>query len=236
MVSRCLCVPPAFTAGLSPTLSRLRRVIRRHLKLHGMLEGECVGSYGSGGYDPHIADPSESRALSSTLWELSMLLHHFHPVVAQCTAATAAIGSDAAAASVEGAVHALEPHTLADRYAYHSAGELCEVAGKPTRGQGATSAARRAGPAAGSPVVTALAAHYTATADVAQECGLDCSGEAELAGMELAGMFRCGPCAHGSASCVTSPVQVARASHSIASCVSQSSGDGGTRARARVVS
>lgn len=170
----------------------LCRTMRRHMKLHGMLEGECVGSYGSGGYDPHIADPSEARALSSTLWELPMLLNHFQPAVAQCAAAAAAIGSDAAAATLEGTLHALEPHALASRYAYRHAGLLCEVAGKAAGRQNGTAAGKRGGAPGNSPVVTALAAHCAGVADVRQECGLGGAAEADLAGSELAGMFRCG--------------------------------------------
>ena len=65
-------------------------MLQRHKKLHGLLEGEAVGSYGRGGYDPFQADPAEARALSSSLWELSALLQHCNKDVAR--SASVAVG------------------------------------------------------------------------------------------------------------------------------------------------
>eukprot|EP00892_Ulva_mutabilis_P009669 jgi/Ulvmu1/7074/UM033_0135.1 len=177
--------------GLAVALTSIAaRTVQRHTKLHGMLEGECVGSYGSGGYDPHISDPAEARALSSTLWELCPLLSHYHPAVVQCATAAAAVGTNAAAASVEGALHALEPHVLARRYAYRHSGQMCAVAAKPsgaTRGKGA----KRGEPAAElSPVIAALAAHCGEAVDVVRECGAGAAAEVGAVRQELAGVFR----------------------------------------------
>lgn len=167
------------------------------MKLHGMLEGECVGSYGSGGYDPRIADPAGARALSSTLWELCPLLSHFHPAVLQCATAAAAVGGSDDAASVEGVMHSLEPHALASRYSFRRSGLMCDVAAKPPGGGVPASRRKhksglsRTPPAAkDSPVVAALVAHCLGAADVAEECDVESAAGACLAGRELACMFR----------------------------------------------
>lgn len=34
-------------------------------------------------YNPSVPDPSEAGALASTLWDLTLLRHHYHPHVQQ---------------------------------------------------------------------------------------------------------------------------------------------------------
>ncbi len=38
---------------------------------------------GGRSFNPELADPSEAGALAAALWELQLLVHHYHPHVAQ---------------------------------------------------------------------------------------------------------------------------------------------------------
>ena len=79
----------------------LHRMMRRQPKLRGMLDNEAGGPQGYKSYRADLEDPAEAGALSSPLWELSVLANHYHPHVAQAArdisgmnvaAATAAAG------------------------------------------------------------------------------------------------------------------------------------------------
>lgn len=52
-----------------------------------------MGSYGQGGYNPFQSDPTEARALSSSLWELSALLQHSNKDIVRTAQVAAGIAA-----------------------------------------------------------------------------------------------------------------------------------------------
>jgi CBF/Mak21 family len=59
-----------------------------------MLEHEVGGSASAvvaGGFSADVKDPSEAGALTASLWELSLLMRHYHPHVAAAAKAIAVI-------------------------------------------------------------------------------------------------------------------------------------------------
>ena len=99
------------------------RLLRRHNKLRTLLEGDSIGSLGTGAYNPSTSDPCDANALTSAAWELSLLRAHYHPHVAQSAAAIAAIPPGGGAGNLSGVVNtAAGPAQLAESYAYHATG------------------------------------------------------------------------------------------------------------------
>jgi CBF/Mak21 family len=122
LASSALHVPPG--AALAQ-LSVANRLLRRHARLRGLLEGESVGSLGAGGYNPFTADPAEAGALSCTAWELALLPQHFHSDVAQSAIAVAQIPPGGGSGNLSGVVNtAATPQQLAEAYAFERTGVL----------------------------------------------------------------------------------------------------------------
>ena len=185
-----------------------RRLLRRHFKLRGLLEGESVGSLGQGGYNPACTDPAEAGALTSTAWELALLARHFHPHVAQCATAVAAIPPGGGSGDLSGVVNtAMTPAQIAEAYAFHDTGLFRPApAAAPARsgGKGAARAAalRQAGGPSAS-CATALFAYshgdgrQTKTAHANESDALPgimdqpCADEIRC---ELQDTFRCDTC------------------------------------------
>ena len=95
----------------------LCRLLRRHFKLRGLLEGESVGSVGQGSYNPDVADPTEAGAMSSTLWELCLLQLHYHPHIAQSAAAVSGIPPEGGPGILSGPLNSvMGPADLAEAY------------------------------------------------------------------------------------------------------------------------
>jgi len=73
------------------------RMLRRHAKLRGMLEGEVVVRSGSLAATAHTKpedeDPAVGGWLGCPLWELSALARHYHPEVASTALGVASMGS-----------------------------------------------------------------------------------------------------------------------------------------------
>ena len=68
--------PPNLILGL---LHIIRQAISQEPRLRQFLEDETVGE---GDFQPDAEDPDTSSPFSSSLWELSLLSHHYHPTVA----------------------------------------------------------------------------------------------------------------------------------------------------------
>ncbi|XP_078437025.1 binding protein [Wolffia australiana] len=65
-----------------PALVTVRHLLLRNPKCRNLLENDPGGGSLSGlvlKYDPETSDPNLSGALSSVLWELSLLAKHYHP-------------------------------------------------------------------------------------------------------------------------------------------------------------
>lgn len=59
------------------------RLLRRYPRLKSLLEWEGEAPVGGRSFNPELADPTEAGALAAALWELQLLVHHYHPHVAQ---------------------------------------------------------------------------------------------------------------------------------------------------------
>jgi CBF/Mak21 family len=95
----------------------------RHIKLRGMLDSECFGTFGQGGYNPFTAEPGNAGALQSTLWELAVLQKHFQPHVVGMAAAVAKIPVDGGAGSWSAPVSAgNDAAQVASIYAFQETG------------------------------------------------------------------------------------------------------------------
>lgn len=64
--------------GALALLSIIERLFRKYPKVQQILDAEVCGS---GSYQPEIEDPEHTHALSSTAWEFSILVQHYHPTV-----------------------------------------------------------------------------------------------------------------------------------------------------------
>ena len=152
------------------------RLLRRHFKLRGLLEGESVGSLGQGGYNPFCADPADSGASASTLWELAPLMRHYNSHVAQCAGVVAAMPPDGSSGSLAGVINtAALPHELAVTFQELHRGcfDPAVPAASSSRKRGRAQQARRGGGAPLSLQLAQLLDAYVAggPADSLQEPG-----------------------------------------------------------------
>lgn len=176
------------------------RLLQRHNKLHGLLEGDAVGSYGQGGYDPYQQDPSAAHALSSSLWELSALLQHINKDVARASQVAAGIadGSTTAADLPHGG---REPHEHVDKL--QDAVEVALAYMPAPRKRGGSDGKRsklkadkklkgRVANPQDSHVVAANIWYYLGTQNVEAECSRkESQPQLQLAAQELQSMFGC---------------------------------------------
>jgi hypothetical protein len=71
-------VPTAEAMGCAALIMRL---VLRYSKLAALLEWEGGAPVGGRVFNPDCDDPSEAGAFASSLWELPLLAHHYHPHV-----------------------------------------------------------------------------------------------------------------------------------------------------------
>ncbi|KAF8402380.1 hypothetical protein HHK36_013335 [Tetracentron sinense] len=72
------------TAESMAALVTLYHLLLKNAKCRNLLENDAGGGSVSGSvvkYHPYVSDPNLSGALSSVLWELSLLSKHYHPAV-----------------------------------------------------------------------------------------------------------------------------------------------------------
>ncbi|CAI9088018.1 OLC1v1022245C1 [Oldenlandia corymbosa var. corymbosa] len=65
-------------------LATVKHLLQRNVKCRNLLENDAGGGSVSGliaKYHPYASDPNLSGALASVLWELNLLIKHYHPVV-----------------------------------------------------------------------------------------------------------------------------------------------------------
>ncbi|GIL93115.1 hypothetical protein Vretifemale_20565 [Volvox reticuliferus] len=117
MAGVALMAGPGEAMALWATIARL---LRRYPKLANLLEYEGEApTVGGRTYDPYCADPSESGALATTLWEVCFASGspepHYHPHLAQAAGSLMALRPGAASAAAAtgggggGAVHLAGP-------------------------------------------------------------------------------------------------------------------------------
>jgi hypothetical protein len=180
----------------------LSRLLQRHTKLHGLLEGEAVGSYGQGAYDPFQPDPVEARALSSSLWEFSALLQHTNKEVARAAHVTAGIG-DGTSTPADLPYCGVEPHDIVEQ-----AGDCVELIGGCMPAARAKASCNNSGKRSkltadkklrlkvacqeDSPVVSANICCYLGTEDAQAECSrAENQRQVDLVAEELQSIFGC---------------------------------------------
>ncbi|GMH33808.1 hypothetical protein BSKO_01642 [Bryopsis sp. KO-2023] len=100
--------------------SVVNRLLLRHHRLRSLLDGDGGAPAGGKGYNPQIDDPGEASALSTTLWELTILAKHFHPHVSQGATDLANIPVDSGRSSadiISSVLSAMDgPSALVNRY------------------------------------------------------------------------------------------------------------------------
>ncbi|KAI3456684.1 hypothetical protein Pfo_013347 [Paulownia fortunei] len=65
-------------------LVTVKHLLQKNIKCRNLLENDAGGGSVAGAiakYQPHVMDPNLSGALASVLWELNLLMKHYHPAV-----------------------------------------------------------------------------------------------------------------------------------------------------------
>ncbi|KAH6806494.1 binding protein [Perilla frutescens var. frutescens] len=72
------------SAESTAALVAVKHLLQKNAKCRNLLENDAGGGSAGGAvakFQPHVMDPNRSGALASVLWELNLLMKHYHPVV-----------------------------------------------------------------------------------------------------------------------------------------------------------
>ncbi|KAF5189934.1 Nucleolar complex protein 3-like protein [Thalictrum thalictroides] len=84
------------SAEAMAALVTLREILQKNAKCRNLLENDAGGGSVSGSlakYQPCVADPNQSGALASVLWELSLLSKHYHPAISTAASSILSINT-----------------------------------------------------------------------------------------------------------------------------------------------
>ncbi|EPS63176.1 hypothetical protein M569_11611, partial [Genlisea aurea] len=91
------------SAEAMAALVTVKHLLQKNVKCRSLLENDVGGGSVAGTvarYQAKATDPNQSGALASVLWELNLLVKHYHPSVSSVASAISTVNTTAAATSV----------------------------------------------------------------------------------------------------------------------------------------